>query len=77
MIDFFKMTDIFKFQMPRRFVFGNGAIESISDALGEQTVGLSPTEAAIKSVEGVKKLISDLNLPARLRDIGAVPMSLT
>ena len=31
MIDFFKMADIFKFQMPRRFVFGNGAIESISD----------------------------------------------
>ena len=31
MIDFLKMTDIFKFQMPRRYVFGNGAIESISD----------------------------------------------
>ena len=31
MIDFFKVADIFKFQMPKRFVFGNGAIESISD----------------------------------------------
>ena len=31
MIDFFKMTDIFRFQMPKRFVFGNGAINGIGD----------------------------------------------
>jgi alcohol dehydrogenase len=44
---------------------------AVADALGEPTAGLSPTEAAGKSVEGVRRLISDLNLPTRLRDIGA------
>jgi alcohol dehydrogenase len=44
---------------------------AVAEALGEPTDGLSKTEAARKSVEGVKKLISDLNLPTRLRDIGA------
>jgi alcohol dehydrogenase len=44
---------------------------AVADALGEQTAGLSPTEAAAKSVEGVRRLISGLNLPTRLRDIGA------
>ena len=44
---------------------------AVADALGEPTAGLSPTDAAKKSVEGVKRLISDLNLPTRLRDIGA------
>ena len=44
---------------------------AVAGALGEPTAGLSPTEAARKSVEGVKRLISDLNLPTRLRDIGA------
>lgn len=43
---------------------------AVADALGEETAGLSPVEAARRSVEGAKKLISDLNLPSRLRDVG-------
>ena len=30
-MDFFKVTDVIRFQIPPRFVFGNGAIESIGD----------------------------------------------
>lgn len=44
---------------------------AVANALGEPTAGLSPIEAAKRSVEGVKRLISDLNLTTRLRDIGA------
>ena len=44
---------------------------AVANALGESTTGISPAEAAAKSVEGARKLISDLNLPTRLRDIGA------
>jgi alcohol dehydrogenase class IV len=43
---------------------------AVADALGESTAGMSSMEAAKKSVDGVKKLISDLNLTERLRDIG-------
>ena len=44
---------------------------AVAKALGEATDGLSPADAAAKSVEGARKLISDLSLPTRLRDIGA------
>jgi alcohol dehydrogenase class IV len=52
-------------------LIGNPAkYAAVAGALGEETAGLSPAEAAGKSVEAVKRLISDLNLPTRLRDMG-------
>ena len=43
---------------------------AVAGPLGEETEGLPPAEAARKSVAGIKRLISDLNLPTRLRDVG-------
>ncbi len=43
---------------------------AVAGPLGEETEGLLPVEAARKSVAGIKRLISDLNLPTRLRDVG-------
>jgi alcohol dehydrogenase class IV len=42
----------------------------ISKAMGEKVEGLSLKEATDKSVESVKRLLKDLGLPARLREIG-------
>jgi len=60
------MTAVMEFNLvsnPEKFA-------AVADALGEETAGLSPIEAAKRGVEGVKKLISDLNLSSRLRDVG-------
>lgn len=42
----------------------------ISHAMGEGVEGISPKQAAMKSVESVKGLLGDLGLPTRLREIG-------
>jgi alcohol dehydrogenase class IV len=42
----------------------------ISRAMGESLEGLSLKDAAQKSVEAVKRLMKDLGLPTRLREIG-------
>lgn len=42
----------------------------IAELMGEDISGLSTMEAAAKSVEAVRKLIKDLNLPSRISDIG-------
>jgi len=31
MSDFFRMSDIFMFQLPRKIIFGNGAIKKIGE----------------------------------------------
>jgi alcohol dehydrogenase class IV len=43
---------------------------AIAELMGENTEGLSTLEAAAKSVEAVRRLQKDLNLPQRLSDIG-------
>jgi alcohol dehydrogenase class IV len=42
----------------------------VSKAMGEEVGGLSPKEAAGKSVEAVRRLMRDLGLPTRLREVG-------
>ncbi|MFH0843878.1 MAG: iron-containing alcohol dehydrogenase [Pseudomonadota bacterium] len=44
---------------------------SVAMAMGERVEGLSLREAAESSVEAVKRLMKDLDLPLRLRDVGA------
>ena len=38
--------------------------------LGEEVDGLSDREAGQKAIDAVKRLIADLRLPSRMRDIG-------
>ena len=42
----------------------------IAEAMGEKIDGLSAYQAAMKSIEAVRALIRDINLPVRLRDVG-------
>lgn len=42
----------------------------IAELMGEDITGLSLPEAAAKSVEAIKKLIRDLDLPQRMGDVG-------
>ncbi len=39
MKDFFKMTDIFMFQLPRKIIFGNGAAAKIGNEARAAFVG--------------------------------------
>lgn len=48
----------------------------IAAALGENVQGLSPVEAAGRSVEAVKKLAKDVGLPAGLGEVGVKEESL-
>lgn len=42
----------------------------VAGLFGERVEGLPPTDASRKAIDAVKKLIDDLKLPARMRDIG-------
>lgn len=42
----------------------------VAVALGEDVEGCSPWEAGEKAVEAVKRLIADVRMPSRLRDLG-------
>jgi alcohol dehydrogenase class IV len=44
---------------------------SVAEAMGEKVTDVSTQEAAQSAVEAVRRLISDLCLPGRLRDVGA------
>ncbi len=46
------------------------AFAEIARRLGEQVGGLSPIEAAHRSVEAVQRLKADVGVPMRLRDVG-------
>ena len=41
----------------------------IAETLGGQVKGLTPLEAALTGVEAVKKIIKDIGIPSRLRDL--------
>lgn len=43
---------------------------AIASAMGERVEGLSAMEAGSRAVEAVRRLIKDLNIPSRLRDVG-------
>ena len=43
---------------------------TIARLLGERVEGLTPIEAAAKSVDAVQRLKSDIGIPMRLRDVG-------
>jgi alcohol dehydrogenase class IV len=47
---------------PARYAF-------IAEVLGQRTQGLAPLEAATLGVKAVQKLIEDIGLPSRLRDL--------
>src|SRR5664280_2000658 len=49
---------------PERFV-------DIAKAMGEKIEGLSPEEAADKSIAAIKKLAADIGIPSGLKDLGA------
>ena len=42
----------------------------VAEKMGENTKNLSPEEAAIKAVSAIKKLVEDMPIPSRLRDVG-------
>lgn len=42
----------------------------VAELMGEKIEGLTQREAAAKAIEAVRKLIADVGLPQRLRDIG-------
>jgi alcohol dehydrogenase class IV len=44
---------------------------TIATAMGENIAGLSMRDAGYLAVKAVKKLIKDVGLPLRLRDVGA------
>lgn len=44
--------------------------KSIAEAMGENVVGLSLSEASMKAIEAVKQLIVELDVPIKLRDYG-------
>jgi alcohol dehydrogenase class IV len=44
---------------------------AVAFAMGEKVEGLSTSDAAKIAIEAVKKLISDLDLPTKLREVGA------
>jgi alcohol dehydrogenase class IV len=43
---------------------------NVAQAMGERVEGLSVFDAAYRSVEAIKRLIQDLSLPSRLREVG-------
>jgi len=47
-----------------------GRFSRIAELMGEKVEGLSLREAAMKSIEAVRRLGTDLNMPQRLRDVG-------
>ena len=44
---------------------------NVAQAMGEKVEGLSVFDAAYRSVEAIKRLIKDLSLPLKLREVGA------
>ena len=44
---------------------------NVAEAMGERIEGLSVFDAAYRSVEAIKRLLQDLSLPLRLREVGA------
>jgi alcohol dehydrogenase class IV len=44
---------------------------AVASAMGENVEKLSPGEAAEAAVRAVRRLIGDLGIPGRLRDVGA------
>ena len=44
---------------------------NVAQAMGERIEGLSVSDAAYRSVEAIKRLLQDLSLPSRLREVGA------
>ena len=45
----------------------------IAELLGEPTSGLSPDQAAARSVDAVRQLRQQIGVPDQLREIGATP----
>ncbi len=45
----------------------------VATAMGEAVQQLSTQQAALFAVQAIEKLCEDLNIPARLRDVGATP----
>ena len=43
---------------------------SIAELMGEKVGGLSLRSKALKAVEAVKKLATDVRMPQRMRDVG-------
>ena len=57
---------VMEYNLPARPV----AFATIARLLGEAVDGLSPRDAAAKSVEAVQRLKADIGIPMRLRDVG-------
>jgi alcohol dehydrogenase class IV len=55
-------------------LFSPGRFARLAEAMEIEIKGLSLAEAALRSVEGVKKLAQDIEVPLRLSDLG-VPKS--
>ena len=49
---------------------GPQKFSQVGELMGEKTHGLSVLDAAAKSVDGVRRLLKDLELPQRLGDVG-------
>jgi alcohol dehydrogenase len=56
--------------MEYNLISGPQKFAQVAELMGENTNGLSLLDAAAKSVESVKRLLKDLELPQRLEDVG-------
>jgi len=57
-------------------LLGNPAkFARIAELMGEDIIGLSVSEAAAETVETVKRLITDLEMPQRLSEISGVSVT--
>lgn len=45
-------------------------LSNVAEWMGEKTAGLSAFDAALKAVDHIKRLIRDIGLPSKMRDIG-------
>lgn len=56
--------------MDYNMVADPGKFARIAELMGEETDGLTPVEAAARSVTAVRRLIKELNLPQKLSQVG-------
>ena len=56
--------------MEYNLIANTGKYAAVAAAMGEKVDGLSEREAAQASVEAVKRLMKDMDIPLRLRDVG-------
>ncbi len=60
------------YAMEFNIVVSADRLANIAEAMGEDTSGLTPREAAYASVDAVRELIEDVGLPTTLKEVGVM-----